>query len=81
MEGRKRASWRQSTKVSAEPGEDERVLGEPAERHPEEPPAHPTPEGAHRPGRVQGRIRSPHFRLVSGTHFLFHLSDSIMPPL
>ena len=44
------------------------------------PPAHPTPEGAHRPGRVQGRIRSPHFRLVLGTHFLFHLSDSIMPP-
>ena len=22
-----------------------------------------------------------HFRLVWGTHFLFHLSDSIMPPL
>ena len=26
MEGRKRASWRQSTKVAAEPGEDEWVL-------------------------------------------------------
>ena len=76
MEGRKQASWRQSTKVSAEPGEDERVLGERAERHPEEAPS----RSPHRPGRVQGRIRSPHFRLVSGTHFLFHLSDSIMPP-
>ena len=26
MEGRKRASWRQSTKVTAEPGEDKQVL-------------------------------------------------------
>ena len=85
MEGRKRASWRQSTKVAAEPGEEERVFGrsqESSERHQEEaPPAHPTPEGAHWPGRVRVRIHSPHFRLVSGTHFLFHLSDSIMPPL
>ena len=27
LEGRKRASWRQSTKVAAEPGEEERVFG------------------------------------------------------
>ena len=27
VEGRKRASWRQSTKVAAEPGEEERVFG------------------------------------------------------
>ena len=54
LEGRKRASWRQSTKVAAEPGEEERVFGrsqESSERHQEEaPPAHPTPEGAQGPG-------------------------------
>ena len=54
---------------------------EPVERLLERrPPAHPTPEGAHRPGQVWGRIQSPHLRLVSGRHFLLHLSDSIMPP-
>ena len=83
MESRKRASWRQSTKGTAEPGEDERVRGKSRRRDTRRrlPPAHPTPEGAHWPGRVRVRIHSPHFRLVSGTHFLFHLSDSIMPPL
>ena len=78
VEGRKRASWQQSTQVAAEPGE------EPAERHPEEAPStHPTPEGAHGQGGGSHPLPSLrlHFRLVWGTHFLFHLSDSIMPPL
>ena len=46
------------------------------------PPTHPTPEGAM--GRVRGCIapltKTVRFRLVLGTHFLLHLSDSIMPP-
>ena len=46
------------------------------------PPAHPTPEGAHYLGAGSHPLPSLRlcFRQVSGTHFLFHLSDSIMPP-
>ena len=86
MEGKKRASWRQSTKGTAEPGEDERVRGKSRRRDTRRrlPPAHPTPEGAHGPGGGVASApltKTVHFRLVWGTHFLFHLSDSIMPPL
>ena len=79
MEGRKRASWRQSTQVAAEPGQNERVCGG-ANRE--------TPGGGSirlsHPSRCPGArcgvawvplTKTVHFRLVWGTHFLFHLSD------
>ena len=84
MEGRKRASWRQSTKGAAEPGEDERIRGGAGGETPGGVSLPLTP-----PQKVQwagcGVASAPltktvHFRLVSGTHFLFHLSDLIMPP-
>ena len=51
VEGRKRASWRQSTKGAAEPGEDERSAEEPAERHQEEAPSRsPHPRRCPLPG-------------------------------
>ena len=85
MEGRKRASWRQSTQVAAEPGEEERVLrGASGETPGEAPSCSPHPRRC--PWAGCGVESAPltnnvSFRLISGTHFLFHLSDSIMPPL
>ena len=84
VESRKRASWGQSTQVTAEPGADERVRrGARGE----------TPGGVSLPltppqkvpmSRVRGRIapltKTVHFRLVLGTHFLLHLSDLIIRP-
>ena len=84
VEGRKRASWRQSTKGAAEPGEDERSAEEPAERHQEEAPSRsPHPRRCPLPGcgvASAPLTKTVHFRLVLGTHFLLHLSDLIMPP-
>ena len=83
VEGRKRASWRQSTKGAAEPGEDERSAEEPAERHQEEAPSRSPQKVPMGPvlGRIPSVTKTVHFRLVSGTHFLLHLSDLIVPPL
>ena len=49
VQGRKRASWWQSTQVAAEPGEEEQVSWRRQWRDMQRrlPPAHPTPEGAH----------------------------------
>ena len=52
---------------------------EPAERHPEEAPSR-SPHPRRCPWAGCGVASAPltktvHFRLVSGTHFLFHLSD------
>ena len=60
VESRKRASWRQSTKGTAEPGEDERVRGKSRRRDTRRrlPPLTPPEKGPK--GRVRGRIRSPH---------------------
>ena len=76
MEGRKRASWRQSTQVAAEPGEEEQVSWRRQWRDMQRrlPPDHPTPEGETPGGSslpltppqkvpmgwVRGRICSPH---------------------
>jgi len=55
------------------------------ERHLEEAPSH-SPHPRRCPWAGCGVESAPltknvSFRLISGTHFLFHLSDSIMPPL
>ena len=85
VESRKRASWRQSTKGTAEPGEDERVRrGASGETPGEGSLRSPHPRSGPRAGcgvASAPLTKTLHFRLVWGTHFLFHLSDSIMPPL
>ena len=92
-EGRKRASRRQSRKVAAESSEEQRrdprrrlPPASPAQRRDPRkrlPPAYPplkVPMSWH--GFASAPLtKTVRFRLVSGTHFLFHLSDSVMPPL
>ena len=60
VEGRKRASWWQSTKVSAESGEEEWVLGRSRRRDTRRRLLPLTPPQKVPMGRVGGRIRSPH---------------------
>ena len=60
VEGRKRASWRQSLKVSAEPGEDKRARGGAGGETPGGGSLPLTPPQKVPMGRVRGRIRSPH---------------------
>ena len=74
MEGRKRASWWQSTKVEAEPGEEDRVRGRSRQRDTRSrlPPTHPTPEGAHEPGA--GSYLLPSLRLCTSGWYGEHTS-------
>ena len=60
MEGRKRASWRQSTKVAAEPGEDEQVLRGAGGETPGRGSLPLSPPQKVPMGRVGCRIPSPH---------------------
>ena len=60
VEGRKRASWWQSTKVAAEPGEDEQVLRGAGGETPGGGSLPLTPPQKVPMGRVGGRTHSPH---------------------
>lgn len=57
VEGRKRASWRQSLKVSAEPREDKRARGGAGGETPGGGSLPLTPEGAHGPGAGSHPLR------------------------